>query len=69
MHVSDDFAKVILPDGSDGGDLKKAIIAELQLVTAPHRVRLLREVEGGAPVPVESLKKLSETGVADGSRV
>jgi hypothetical protein len=48
-----DHAKVEVRDGADAGDLKRAVIAELQLDAPPDLVRLLREVEGGgAPVPL-----------------
>jgi len=64
----DDFAKVFVADGSDGSDLKKAIIGEFKLDTAPHRVRLLREVEGTFTL-LDSCEKLSEQGVKDDSKV
>jgi hypothetical protein len=47
--------------------LKDAVIAKLQLDTAPHRVRLLREVEGGAAVHLDSRKNLVHQGVLEGS--
>ena len=65
----DDFAKVLVADGLDAGDLKKAIVAELKLDAAPNRARLLLEVEGGAPVLLDSCKKLAAQGVEDGSKV
>ena len=65
-----DYAKVEVRDGADAGDLKKAVIAELQLGTPPDSVRLLREVEGGgAPVPLDSSKKLSRQRIKEGSKV
>ena len=66
----DDFAKVFVADGSDAGDLKKAIVAEFKLDAAPNRVRLLLEVGGGgAPVPLDSCEKLAGQGVLEGSKV
>jgi hypothetical protein len=57
-------------DGADASDLKKAVIAELQLGTPPDSVRLLREVEGGgAPVPLDSRRALAGQGVLEGSSV
>ena len=50
--------------------LVAAVIGELQLGVPPSRVRLLREVDdGGAPVALDSLKKLAEQGVGEGTRV
>ncbi len=49
--------------------LKGAVMAGLQLDVSPSRVRLLREVDGGAPVHLDSLKRLVEQGVGEGSRV
>ena len=66
----DDFAKVEVGDAADGGDLKKAVIAELQLGVTPNRVHLMREVEGGgAPVPLDSRRALAEQGVREGTSV
>ena len=64
-----EYAKVVVADGSDVGDLKKAIVAELKLDVAPDRVRLLREVEGGAPVPLDSRKALAAQGMEEGASV
>ena len=64
-----EYAKVVVADGSDVGDLKKAIVAELKLDAAPDRVRLLREVEGGASVPLDSCEKLAAQGVGEGAKV
>ena len=66
---TDDFAKVFVADGSDVGDLKKAIVTELKLDATPDRVRLLLEVEGGAPVPLDSRKALAGQGVLEGASV
>jgi hypothetical protein len=50
--------------------LASAVIGELQLGVPPSRVRLLRELEGGgAPVPLDSLKRLTDQGVGEGTRV
>ena len=49
--------------------LKGAVIGKLQLGVPPSRVRLLREVDGGAPVHLDSLKNVVEQGVGEGSRV
>ena len=47
--------------------LQKAVAAELRLDVPPDCVRLLREVEdGGAPIPLDSRKKLAEQGVKEG---
>ena len=66
---TDDFAKVFVADGSDVGDLKKAIVTELKLDAAPNRVRLLLEVEGGRPLPLDSRKALAGQGVLEGASV
>ena len=65
----DDFAQVFVADGSSAGGLKKAIVTELKLDVAPNRVRLLLEVEGGAPVPLDSRKALAGQGVLEGCSV
>ena len=65
----DEFCKVEVSDGADAGDLKDAVIAKLKLDAAPNRVRLLREVEGGAPVPLDSRRGLAIQGVREGSCV
>jgi hypothetical protein len=66
----DEFSKVNVGDGTDVGDLKRAVIAELKLDAAPNRVRMLREVEGGgAPVLLDSRRALVEQGVLEGSSV
>ena len=66
----DEFCKVAVTDGADVSDLKKAVIAELRLDAAPGRVRLLREESGGgAPVPLDSRRALTEQGVREGSSV
>jgi hypothetical protein len=68
--VHEDFCEVEVRDGATASDLKKAVIAELQLGVLPNRVRLLREVEsGGAPVPLDSRRALAEQGVLEGSSV
>ena len=69
LGKQDDFAKVVVAEGSDVGDLKKAIIMELKLDVAPNRVRLLREVESGAPVPLDSCEKLATQGVGECAKV
>ncbi len=49
--------------------LKDAVIAKLKLDIAPNRVRLLREVEDGGPVPLDSRKKLADQSIKEGSSV
>jgi hypothetical protein len=61
--------KVAFAPGADADDLKGAVIAKLKLDTSPTRVRLLREVEGGAAVPLTSFDRLSDQGVEEGSEV
>ena len=56
-------------DGAPAAALAKAIVAELKLDVAPDRVRLLLEVAGGAPVPLDSSEKLAGQGVLEGSKV
>ena len=63
------FASVDVADDESVAGLKDAAIAQLELDVAPHHVRLLREVEGGAPVPLDSCKKLADQGVKAGSTV
>ena len=60
---------MFVADGSDAGDLKKAIVTELKLDVAPDRVRLLLGVEGGVLVPLDSLKALAGQGVLGGASV
>ena len=60
---------VEVADDESVAGLKDAAIAQLELDVAPHHVRLLREVEGGAPVPLDSCKKLADQGVKAGSTV
>ncbi len=49
--------------------LQKAVAVELKLDVPPDCVRLLREVEGGAPVLLDSRKKLADQRVLEGSSV
>lgn len=63
------IAGVDVADDESVAGLKDAAIAQLELDVAPHHVRLLREVEGGAPVPLDSCKKLADQGVKAGSTV
>ena len=56
-------------DGAPAAALASAVVAVLKLDVAPDRVRLLREVEGGAPVPLDSCEKLAAQGVEEGSKV
>ena len=56
-------------NGAPGAALADAVVAKLKLDVAPDRVRLLREVEGGAPVPLDSCEKLAAQGVGEGSKV
>jgi hypothetical protein len=64
-----DYAGVNVSAGASVAELKSAAIAQLELGAAPHRVRLLREVEGGAPVPLDSRKTLAEESVSEGATV
>ena len=54
---------------ADGSDLKDAVITKLKLDAAPNRVRLLLEVQGQAPSPLDSCKSLKEQGIVEGSSV
>ena len=58
-----------MKDDASVAALQKAIIVNLKLDMAPNCVRLLREVEGGAPVLLDSRKKLADQGVFEGSKV
>ena len=58
-----------MQDGASVAALQKAIIVELKLDIAPDRVRLLREVEGGAAVLLDSCEKLADQGVLEGGKV
>ncbi len=49
--------------------LKKAAIAELRLDAPPGSVRLLLEVQGQEPTPLDSCKTLKEQAIVEGSRV
>ena len=69
LSRSQSYTKVALAPGADADDLAKAVIAELKLGVAPSSVCLLREVEGGAPMPLKSLEKLAAQGISEGSRV
>ena len=64
------FSKIEVRDGADAGDLKRVVIAELQLGASPSRVLLLREVEGGgAPVLLDSRRALAGQSVLEGCSV
>ena len=67
--LNTDHAGVEVSDGASVATLKKAIIAEFKLDIGPNRVRLLREVGGGAPVPLDSCERLADQGVKEGSKV
>ena len=65
-----DYAGVDVGNAASVAALKAAIIAQLELDVAPHRVRLLREAAGGAPpVPLDSRKTLAEQSVTEGTTV
>jgi hypothetical protein len=64
-----EYVEVEVGDSATAAALKKAAQAELRLDVSPTRVSLLREVEGSAPVPLDSVKKLAEQGVSEGSKV
>ncbi len=65
----DEPVKVIVADGADGSDLKDAVIAKLRLNAAPNRVRLLLEVQGQEPTPLDSCISLKEQAIVEGSKV
>ena len=61
---------VEVSDGATVAALKRAVIAELRLDAPPDCLRLLREVkDGGAPVPLDSRKKLADQLVEEGTSV
>ena len=60
---------VEVKDDASVAALTEAIIVTLKLDTAPDCVRLLREVDGGAPVLLQSCEKLADKGVLEGSKV
>ena len=64
-----EWSGVTIGKSASGALLKNAVMAGLQLDAPPSRVRLHREVDGGAPVRLDGLKKLAEQGVGEGSRV
>ena len=64
-----DHADVEVDGAASVAVLKDAVIAKLQLGVAPDLLRLLREVEGGAPVLLDSRKKLAHQCVLEGSSV
>jgi hypothetical protein len=63
------YAEVEVKDSASVAALQDAIIAKLKLDTAPDCVRLLREVEGGVAVPLDSCEKLLDQGVKEGFKV
>ena len=64
-----EWSDVNVVKGASGALLKGAVMAGLQLDVPPSRVRLRREMDGGASVRLDSLKKLAEQGVGEGCRV
>ncbi len=64
-----DYVSVEVGNEASVATLKGAIVAELKLDIALHRVRLLREVAGENPVLLDSRKSLMEEGVLDRSSV
>ena len=62
-------AEVEVKDDASVAALQNAIIVNLKLDMSPNCVRLLREVEGGVPVLLDSCKKLADQGVFEGSKV
>lgn len=64
-----EWSDVTIGKRASGALLKNAVMAGLQLDVPPSRVRLHREVDGGALVRLDGLKKLAEQGVGEGSRV
>ena len=65
-----DLSRVEVDDGAFVGDLKDAVCAKLKLGAHRDCVRLLREGEaGGAPVPLDSRRRLAEQQVRAGDCV
>ena len=62
-------AEVEVKDDASVAALQKAIIVNLKLDMSPNCVCLLREVEGGVCVLLDSCKKLADQGVFEGSTV
>ena len=68
--TSTEWTDVKVGKRATGALLKGAVIEGLQLDVPPSRVRLHRELDGSdTPVPLDSLKKLVEQSVGEGSRV
>ena len=62
--------KVSFEPDANADALKDAIMSKFKLEVADSRLRLLHVVDGAnEPVPLDSLKKLEEQGVGEGSRV
>ncbi len=67
---SKEWSAVKVGRRATGATLKEAVIKGLLLDVSPIRVRLHREVDGsGAPVPLDSLKKLVDQTVGEGCHV
>ena len=64
-----EHTKVFVANDADVSDLKDAVAAKLKLDVSPDRLRLLREVEGGLPVPLDSRRGLMEQSIQEGSSV
>lgn len=58
-----------MKDDASVAALQDAVIAKFKLDIAPDSVCLLREVEGGAPVLLDSRKKLADQSIKEGSSV
>ena len=70
LSTGEDFVDVEVKDSSvSAAALKDAAIAKLRLDAAPSRVRLLLEVQGQEPSPLDSCKSLAEQAIVEGSRV
>ena len=63
------YAEVEVKDDASVAALQDAVIAKFKLDIAPDSVRLLREVECGAPVLLDSRKKLADQSIKEGSSV
>jgi hypothetical protein len=64
-----DFSMVEVDDGAYVSELADAVCAKLKLGAPPDCVRLLREEAGGAPVPLDSRRRLAQQQVRAGDCV
>ena len=63
------YAEVDVSDTASVAALQKAAIAELRMEASPDNVRLLLEVQGQEPTPLDSRKSLKEQAIVEGSSV